>query len=308
MSEFIHLHTISEMFSLFGLRNDIHHPLVGVVDFSKVNQQIENDMKLSADYYCIMFKNYPSNKFKYGRKMIDFQDGSLICMAPNQIIEIDKDDQASENIQGWGLFFHPELIRATSLNDKIKNYSFFSYETSEALHLSEKEKQLLYECIFKIDTELEENIDVHSTNIIVSAIELLLNYCSRFYGRQFITRKSANDSVLIQLEKILMEYYNQDNNQEKGLPTVKYLSDQVNLSSGYLSDLLKKETGKNAQSHIHFYLIEEAKSKLISTNKSVSEIAYALGFDYPQYFNKLFKQKTGKTPIEFRYGELGRPD
>jgi AraC-like DNA-binding protein len=300
MSEFIHLQTISEIFSLFGLSNDLHHPLVGVVDFSKVSQQTDCAIKMSADYYSIMFKNYPDNKIKYGRKTIDFQDGSLICMAPNQVIEIDNDEQASKNIEGWGLFFHPDLIRATSLNDKMKDYSFFSYETSEALHLSEKERQVLNDCILKINTELEENIDVHSQNIIVSTIELLLNYCSRFYGRQFITRKSSNSSILVQLEKILTQYYNQDNNQEKGLPTVKYLSDQVHLSPGYLSDLLKKETGKNAQDHIHLYLIEQAKSKLISTNKSVSEIAYALGFDYPQYFNKLFKQKTGKTPIEFR--------
>lgn len=299
MSEIIHLQTITEVFLLFGLGNEIHHPLVGVVDFSKVNQQIDCDIKLSADYYSIMFKNYPDHKIKYGRKVIDFQDGSLICMAPNQVIEIEKDEQASENIMGWGLFFHTDLIRATSLNDKMKDYSFFSYETSEALHLSEKEKHILSECVSKIKTELEENIDVHSQNIIVSTIELLLNYCSRFYGRQFITRKSSNNSVLVQFEKILTEYYNQDN-KEKGLPTVKYLAEQVHLSSGYLSDLLKKETGKNTQDHIHFYLIEEAKSRLISTNKTVSEIAYELGFDYPQYFNKLFKQKTGKNPVNFR--------
>lgn len=296
----IHLQTISDIFSLFGLRNDIHHPLVGVVDFSKVNQQINCEIKMSADYYSVMFKNYPDHKIKYGRKMVDFQDGSLICMAPNQVIEIDNDEQALENIMGWGLFFHPDLIRATSLNEKMKDYSFFSYEISEALHLSEKEKHVLFDCVSKINTELEENIDLHSQNIIVSTIELLLNYCSRFYGRQFITRKSSNHSVLVQFEKILSGYYNQDSKQEKGLLTVKYLSEQVHLSPGYLSDLLKKETGRNTQDHIHFYLIEEAKSRLISTDKSVGEIAYALGFDYPQYFNKLFKQKTGKTPVEFR--------
>ena len=296
----IHLQTISEIFLLFGLDKDIHHPLVGVVDFSKVNQQIDCEIKMSADYYSIMFKNYPDNKIKYGRKNIDFQDGSLICMAPNQVIEIDNNEQASENIMGWGLFFHPDLIRGTSLNVKMKDYSFFSYETSEALHLSEKEKHILYECVSKIKTELGENIDLHSQNIIVSTIELLLNYCNRFYGRQFITRKGSNNSVLVQFEKILSEFYNKDNNQEKVLPSVKYLSEKLHLSPGYLSDLLKKETGKNTQDHIHRYLIEEAKSKLIGTNKSVSEIAYELGFDYPQYFNKLFKQKTGKTPITFR--------
>ncbi|MEJ7560003.1 MAG: helix-turn-helix transcriptional regulator [Pedobacter sp.] len=300
MNKVIHLQSISEIFKLFGLADQIHHPLIGVVDFSKVNQQIDCDIKMSADYYSIMFKNYPDNKIKYGRKIIDFQDGSLICMAPNQVIEIDNEEQATENIMGWGLFFHPDLIRATSLNDKMKEYSFFSYETSEALHLSEKEKLVLLECISKIDTELKENIDVHSQTIIVSTIELLLSYCTRFYGRQFITRKSSHHSVVVQIEKILTDYLNDETIKEKRLPTVKSLSDQVHLSPGYLSDLLKKETGKNAQEHIHFYLMEEAKSMLISTSKSVSEIAYALGFSYPQYFNKVFKQKTGKTPMEFR--------
>jgi AraC-like DNA-binding protein len=247
----------------------------------------------------MLFKYECSNLVRYGRKMVDFQDGSLICMAPNQLIEMDTDSEASAN-KGWGLFFHPDLIRATSLNDKMKGYSFFSYEISEALHLSEKENQVLYDCISKIEAELKENIDVHSQDIIVSTIELLLNFCSRFYGRQFITRKSSNSTVAVQIEKILDEYFKSDDLDERGLPTVKYLAGQVALSPGYLSDMLKKETGKNAQDHIHFHLIEEAKSILIGTNKSVSEIAYSLGFEYPQYFNKLFKQKTGKTPVEYR--------
>jgi len=300
MSAFIHLQTISDLFQLFQLGHNTQHPLVAVVDFSKVNEHISDDTKISADFYSIMFKNYSKNNIKYGRKIIDFQDGSLICMAPNQVIEMDNDIEMSENMLGWGLFFHPDLIRATSLSDKMKKYSFFSYEISEALHLSEKEKQILYDCVLKIQTELQENIDVHSQVIIVSTIELLLNYCSRFYGRQFITRKSSNNLVVVQIENFLYEYFKRNNINEKGLPTVKYLAEQVHLSSGYLSDLLKKETGKNAQEHIHIYLIEEAKNILLGTNKSVGEIAYSLGFEYPQYFNKLFKQKTGKTPIEFR--------
>jgi AraC-like DNA-binding protein len=201
---------------------------------------------------------------------------------------------------GWGLFFHPDLIRATSLNEKLKNYSFFNYEVSEALHLSDKEKNILSECIEKIQTELLENIDVHSQNIIVSTIELLLNYCSRFYGRQMITRSQTNKSIIAQIENILNSYFAETKAKEQGLPTVKFLADNVNLSPSYLSDLLKKETGKNAQEHIHFYLIEEAKNYLINTEKNINEIAYCLGFEYPQYFNKLFKQKTGKTPMEYR--------
>ena len=300
MTRFVHLQTMSDLFSLFQLGNTIQHPLVAVVDFSMVNEHIINETKISADFYSIMFKNYRRNNIKYGRKLIDFQDGSLVCMAPNQIIEMDNDTEASENMLGWGLFFHHDLIRATSLSDKMKEYSFFSYEIAEALHLAEKEKQILYDCIVKIGAELQENIDRHSQSILVSAIELLLNYCARFYGRQFITRETSNHSVVVQIEKILNDYVKKNNLNEMGLPTVKYLAEQVHLSPSYLSDLLKKETGKNAQDHIHFYLIEEAKNSLLSTNKSVGEIAYSLGFDYPQYFNKLFKQKTGKTPIEFR--------
>ena len=182
----------------------------------------------------------------------------------------------------------------------MKDYNFFSYEISEALHLSEKEKLILYDCVGKIEAELRANIDVHSQSIIVSTLELLLNYCTRFYGRQFITRKSSNHFVVAQIEKLLNDYLKSNPVNDKGLPTVSYLAEQVHLSPGYLSDLLKKESGKNAQDHIHFYLIEEAKNILLSTNKSVGEIAYSLGFEYPQYFNKLFKLKTGKTPMEFR--------
>jgi AraC-like DNA-binding protein len=300
MSAFIQLQTIADLFKFFRLNQPVRHPLVAVVDFSKVSELVNEETKLSTDFYYLLFKNYNLNNLKYGRKIVDFQNGSLICMAPNQVIEMDNDIDVSGKMVGWGLFFHPDLIRATSLNEKLKDYSFFSYEMYEALHLSEKEHQILHECVLKIEAELKENIDVHSQTIIVSTIELLLNYCSRFYGRQFITRKSSNNAVIIQVEKILNKYFKQTEISEKGLPTVKYLADRVNLSPGYLSDLLKKETGKNTQDHIHFYLIEEAKNILLSTNKSVGEIAYSLGFEYPQYFNKLFKQKTGKTPVEFR--------
>jgi AraC-like DNA-binding protein len=300
MSVFIHLQSISDVFNFFQLDQPIHHPLIAVVDFSQVNECIVDETKISTGFYALIFKNYNRNNIKYGRKIVDFQDGNLICLAPNQIIEMDTDVVKMDNMLGWGVFFHPDLIRNTSLNDKMKDYSFFSYEISEALHLSEKEKQVLYDCVQKLEAESQENIDVHSQAIIVSTIELLLNYCSRFYGRQFITRKSTNNFVVAQVERILSEYFNWNNINEKGLPTVKYLAEQVYLSPGYLSDLLKKETGKNAQDHIHFYLIEEAKNILLSTDRSVGEIAYALGFEYPQYFNKLFKQKTGKTPVEFR--------
>lgn len=299
MNELIHLHSIADLHKLFNLGNS-QHPLVAVLDFSKVTEKVETNSKITTDFYSIMFKNYCKNNIKYGRKAIDFQDGNLICIAPNQVIEIDNEVEEREDKMGWGLFFHPDLIRSTTLNDKIKSYSFFHYEVSEALHLSDKEKNILFECIQKIQIELQENIDVHSQYIIVSTIELLLNYCSRFYGRQMITRSQANKSTISQIETILTEYFAKTKVEEQGLPTVKFLADKVHLSPSYLSDLLKKETGKNAQEHIHYYLIEEAKSLLLNSDKNVSEIAFNLGFEYPQYFNKLFKQKTGKTPMEYR--------
>ncbi|WP_121812114.1 helix-turn-helix domain-containing protein [Mucilaginibacter kameinonensis] len=300
MSTFLHLQTISDLFRFFQLDHAVRHPLVAVVDFSRVNEDLQDEIKLSTDFYSLICKNYNRNNVRYGCKIVDFQGGSLICMAPNQVLELEKEVEPTAIVAGWGLFFHPDLIRATTLNDKMKDYSFFSYEVSEALHLSEKENQVLMECVSKIETELKENIDIHSQSIIVSTIELLLNYCSRFYGRQFITRKNSNNAVVTQVENILKDYFKQTDISEKGLPTVKQLAEHVYLSPGYLSDLLKKETGKNTQDHIHYYLIEEAKNILLNTGKSVVEIAYTLGFEYPQYFNKLFKQKTGKTPLEFR--------
>jgi AraC-like DNA-binding protein len=299
MKELIHLENITDLHKLFKLGNN-HHPLVTILDFSKVSEQIEQNSIITTDFYSIMFKNYCNNNIKYGRKAIDFQDGNLVCIAPNQTIEIDNEVEERDDKMGWGLFFHPDLIRATSLNEKIKDYTFFSYEVTEALHLSDKEKTILFECTQKIETELQENIDVHSQYIIVSTIELLLNYCLRFYGRQLITRSQTNRSIITQIENILTEYFSENKINKQKLPTVKYLADKVNLSSSYLSDLLKKETGKNTQEHIHFYIIEEAKTYLINTEKNINEIAYRLGFEYPQYFNKLFKQKTGKTPMEYR--------
>lgn len=294
------MRTVADMLQFFKLSGPVRHPLAAVIDFSKVNEEISADTRVSADFYALIFKNYNRNNIKYGRKLVDFTDGSLICLSPQQVLEMDEDIDASAEMMGWGVFFHPDLIRNTPLHDRMKEYGFFSYEISEALHLSDKEKTILHECVCKIDTELQENIDVHSQAIIVSAIELLLNYCLRFYGRQFITRKTVNHAVAAQVELILSNYFKKSLISEQGLPTVKYLAEKVHLSPNYLSDLLKKETGKNAQDHIHYYLIEEAKSILLSTNHSVGEIAYSLGFEYPQYFNKLFKQKTGKTPVEFR--------
>nr|WP_249665434.1 helix-turn-helix transcriptional regulator [Mucilaginibacter sp. Bleaf8] len=301
MSTFIHMQSIADVYRFFDLDQPLRHPLVAVVDFSYVNEQAAGNTLISGDYYCLLFKKYNGNNVKYGRKVVDFNNGSLICLAPNQVLQLESDMDLNCEKEGWGIFFHPDLIRNTPLYDRMKAYTFFTYEVSEALHMSDKERNIFFECVRKLNDELQENIDNHSQTIIISNIELLLNYCTRFYGRQFITRKSTHSPVVAQVEKLLSEYFTNHELQEQGLPTVKSLASKVNLSPGYLSDLLKKETGKNTQDHIHFYLIEAAKNSLINTNKSVSEVAYALGFEYPQYFNKLFKQKTGKTPIEFRH-------
>jgi AraC-like DNA-binding protein len=247
-----------------------------------------------------MFKNYCVNNIRYGKQPYDFQDGSLICIAPKQVLTIDNEVEKKEDRMGWGIFFHPDLIRGTSLGAKIKDYTFFLYERNEALHLSEKEKTTLHDIVKKIDLELSENIDKHSQTLIVSNIELLLNYCSRYYDRQFITRKRANSDYLVKFENLLNNYFQSPESIKKGLPTVRYCADNLYLTPNYLSDLLKKETGMNAQEHIHNYIIEESKTILLNSNHSVGEISNELGFEYPHYFSKLFKTKTGMTPIEYR--------
>lgn len=298
MKEIINVKSISDINNF--VRHKTKHPLVTVIDFIKMDEMMEEGVRISCDFYSIMFKNYCVNNMRYGRQSYDFQEGSLVCIAPKQVVTMDSEIEKREDMMGWGLFFHPDLFRGTSLAAKMKEYTFFSYETAEALHLSDKEKETLFDCVRKIETELQENIDSHSQTLIVSNIELLLNYCQRYYGRQFITRKSSNRNVVAQVEQALQEYFNSDELKQNGLPSVSYLAGIVNLSPNYLSDLLKKETGMNAKDHIHHYLIETAKNILLGSNKSIGEIAYELGFEYPQYFSKLFKQKTGNTPQAFR--------
>ncbi|NRA50893.1 MAG: AraC family transcriptional regulator [Phaeodactylibacter sp.] len=277
------------------------HPLISVVDFSKVDfskqKRYLEDTRFSTSFYSILLKKLNTGSVKYGRAYYDFQEGCLFFMSPNQVFNL----ETSECVFGWGLYFHPDLIRRTALANSISRYTFFNYNVNEALHLSEDEKGALANVISGIKTELNRPIDNHSKPVIVSGIELLLNHCMRFYERQFITRTEANQSVMTVLETFLRSYFQSDLPQKNGLPTVAQCAEKVNLSNNYLSDLLKKETGKSTQEHIHFFLIEEAKTRLLnSPGKSISEIAYELGFDYPQYFGKLFKKKVGTTPLEFR--------
>ena len=301
MGNIIRLESISQLNALFQ-QTAPKHPLISVVDFSKIekHEKIE-EIKLTCGFYSVMFKNHCANKLKYGKEYYDFQEGTLMCIAPNQIITIENNaNSENADIVGWGLFFHPDLIRGTSLGNKIKEYTFFSYEVNEALHLSDKEKQTLWDCVDKLENELSENIDLHSQTLITSNIELLLNYCARYYDRQFITRKKVNTNLLRKFETILNSYFNSNDQQYKKLPSVKYFAELLFLSPNYLSDLLKKETGKTAQEYLHYYLIEEAKNNLLNTNDPINEIAFNLGFEYPQYFSKLFKSKTGMTPLAYR--------
>ncbi|MFN6062886.1 MAG: helix-turn-helix domain-containing protein, partial [Bacteroidota bacterium] len=272
MGNIIRLESISQLNALFQ-QTAPKHPLISVVDFSKIekHEKVE-EIKLTCGFYSVMFKNHCANKLKYGKEYYDFQEGTLMCIAPNQIITIENNaNSENADIVGWGLFFHPDLIRGTSLGNKIKEYTFFSYEINEALHLSDKEKQTLWDCVDKLENELSENIDLHSQNLITSNIELLLNYCARYYDRQFITRKKVNTNLLMKFETILNSYFNSNDQQYKKLPSVKYFADLLFLSPNYLSDLLKKETGKTAQEYLHYYLIEEAKNNLLNTDDPINE-------------------------------------
>jgi AraC-like DNA-binding protein len=221
-----------------------------------------------------------------------------VFVAPGQILGVN----SKELIQpkGWALLFHPDLIRGTTLGHKIKDYTFFSYDVNEALHLSEKEKQIVIDCLYKIDYEIKQAIDKHSKILIANNIELLLNYCMRFYDRQFITRNHVNTDILVKFEKLLDDYFKSEMPQNLGLPTVNYCADIIHLSANYLGDLIKKETGKSPKEHIQLKLMDIAKERIFDTSKSVSMIAYELGFKYPQHFTRMFKNETGYTPNEYR--------
>jgi AraC-like DNA-binding protein len=271
-----------------------------VIDLSEVS--VPEEMlyqKLTNPFYTITLKTKTSVEFKYGRDYFDFSEGVLLGLAPNQIIEIDEVAEKGA-MEGWALYFHPDLIRESSLIDKIEDFGFFSYQANEALHLSEKEREALSQIIEKIKEEYQSNLDHFSRNILVSNIELLLNYIQRFYSRQFLTRKTKNTDVLNNFQRLLKAYFEAEDISIIGLPKVSYFAQQLNLSDSYLGDLLKNETGMHAQEHIHQFIIEKAKNRLLQTNHTVSEIAYDLGFEYPQYFSRLFKKKTGVSPNKYR--------
>lgn len=299
MSDFFKVNSLSEMFRFMELPAP-KHPLISFIDFSKTpfSKELPSG-KVLCGFYQISFKGNERGSLKYGRESYDYQEGSLVYIAPNQLVEY-ASSTAIEANKGWTLFFHPDLIRSFSLDSKMKDYAFFDYQTNEALHISEKERQVLESVIAQIEMELEANLDEFSEEVIVNNLELLLNYSKRFYNRQFITRKRFSHGVVEQFTKLLENYYERKEQLEKGIPSVQYFADRLHYSPGYLNELVKKATGQNVLGHVHYKLIELAKSSLLNSDKTVSEIAFDLGFEYSQYFSRLFKKKTGFTPNEYR--------
>lgn len=296
-----HIETISQAHQAMGLPKP-KHPLVTVVATKDFKPVIDfRGMKVIDHLYQITLKDLGCGNFYYGKNSYDYEEGTLVFTSPGQVTMFEGEMPAEvEDTKGWVLAFHPDLIRKSALGDKIDQYSFFNYDVNEALHLSEDELNTIEEILNKIEKEYSQNLDKHSQNLIVSNIELLLDYCTRFYDRQFYTRTNLNTDIVSKFERYLKAYYEADDAMEKGLPSVQYLAGKLNFTSSYLSDLLKKETGKTAQEHIHLFVIEKAKNNLLNSNKSISEIGYALGFEYPQHFSNLFKLKTGMSPGQYR--------
>lgn len=299
MEKHLHLENIADMYELLP-GHVMRHPLIALIDFNNYDGKLPEGTNITMGFYAVMFKNRCVNRIKYGRKSYDFQAGSLLCMAPHQVVSMGEALTEQEEVKGWGLFFHPDLLHRSSLGQTIKNYSFFGYATNEALHLSEEERHTLSIVVGQLQQELTRGIDRHTRPVLLSGIELLLNHCSRFYERQFITRSSVENDVLERFETALHTSMHATSLRRNGMPTVAMLAEQVHLSPNYLSDLLKRETGQSPLEHIHRYVVEEAKTRLLSTRISVSELAYDLGFEYPQYFSRLFKEKTGVSPKMFR--------
>ncbi|WP_340156694.1 helix-turn-helix transcriptional regulator [uncultured Winogradskyella sp.] len=295
-----HYKTITE-FHDYGNLPKPQHLLISLVDYSRVSYETDSDkIKWVQDFYAIGLKRNVSGKFNYGQQQYDFNEGLLTFVAPQQVLSIEINRNVTVNASGWLLLIHPDFLWNTQLAKIIKKYNFFGYDVNEALFLSDKEEKIIIELFKNIQQEYQSNIDKFSENIIISQIELLLNYAERYYERQFITRKIGNSQILIKLEKTLNEYFNKENGLDKGIPTVKQIAEKLDLSPNYLSSMLKFFTGQSTQQHIHNKLIERAKEKLSTTEISISEIAYELGFEHPASFSKLFKNKTNSSPKQFR--------
>jgi len=304
MKQTIEIHKVSEMHQMGQLPSP-KHPLISVIynrDLKTISG-IQN-VKVINHLYTIIFKSSNvCSAFSYGRNLYDHEEGTLVFTAPGQVMEFENNSGQKDQIdpEGWSLIFHPDIFRKSDLSDKMSKYSFFNYDSNEALHLSDRERASIEDLLEKIIQEYSQILDRHSQHLIVSNIELLLDYCLRFYDRQFFSRANLNSDTISKFERFLINYYESDQACHTGVPSVEYCAKQLNLSPNYLSDLLKKETGKTTLEHIHFFLIERAKNNLLNSTDSISGIAYSLGFDYPQRFSNLFKSKTGMSPKEYRF-------
>lgn len=291
----LHIETVDEYDKLLGI--ETFHPLVSVVDMAQARRI--RHMRHSFGFYAIFLKEVKCGDLIYGRRHYDYQEGTLVCLAPGQVIGVEDNGETFQP-KGRALLFHPDLLRGTSLGRNIAGYTFFSYEVNEALHLSEQERQVVMDCLQNIQSELKHAIDKHSRTLIVSNIELLLNYSTRFYERQFITRNNVNRDVLAGFERLLGDYFAGDRPERDGVPSVRWCAEQLHLSANYFGDLVKKETGKSAQEYIQLKVIDIAKERIFDPGRSISEIAYSLGFRYPQHFTRLFKKVVGCSPNEYR--------
>lgn len=295
MDEIIKIDSVDRYNKIFGL--ETLHPLVSVVDLSRATTW---PMRAWFNYgvYALFLKDVKCGNIKYGRQYYDYQDGTVVCFAPGQVADLEMlpDIQPAAH----GLLFHPDLIRGTALGQEIRRYTFFSYETNEALHLSEEERRTVMDCLHKIEAELEHAIDKHSRRLITANIGLLLDYCMRFYERQFTTRCEVNKDIVARFEQLLDDYFDGEVPQQEGLPSVKYFADKVCLSANYFGDMIRRQTGQTASEYIQNKLIDRAKEALLSSDKTMSQIAYDLGFQYPQHFSRMFKRIAGCTPNEFR--------
>ena len=296
MDKILNLDSVDLYNKLYGL--EPLHPLVSVIDLNKATSSVDL-IRFNYGIYALYLKLEKACDIKYGRQTYDYQEGTIVCFAPGQTAETNPTTDKVQ-VNAHGILFHPDLLRGTSLGKNIKKYTFFSYEVNEALHLSEEERSIVMDCLKIIRMELEHGVDKHSKTLLVNHIELLLNYCMRFYERQFITRGKTNRDVLTRFENLLDEYFESTLAEQDGLPTVKYFADKLCLSSNYFGDMFKKETGKSPQEYIQEKVIELAKERISGTADTVSQIAYSLGFQYPQHFCRLFKKRVGYTPSEYR--------
>ncbi len=305
MKTIVHIESVSQVHQMLG-DEPPSHPLISLLRSSPrapLTPQVQVlDVTFVSALYTVSLKQGNECGLKYGREIYDFQEGSMMFLAPGQAVTpVTAPTDLNPEGGGWTLMFHPELIRRFPLGGKMQGFSYFAYDSHEALHLSKAERETVTDIVLRIEEEYRQNLDAHSPELIVSNLELLLNYCKRYYGRQFVTRTSANRDVVARLEAFLTEHFASGRSEREGIPTVQQCARLLGYSPDYLGDLLKQETGRGTREHIHFHLIERAKSLLLGSNETVERIAYALGFEYPQHFSKLFKSHTGKSPAEYRH-------